>query len=360
MEWDGPSSRSDWGGAVAVDSTGHVVVAGTANYQYPSDDGDAWVVRLGPDGEVDWLRMVDRYGGHDAFNAVVVDAADRIMVLGETDNGTEYARMLAGYDADGHELWTRELEGAGGFGIGLAIAPSGRRWAVGSVWFAGTRMASITRVDEEGAVVAETLDPGLNGGAGAHAVVPDGDGVVVAGWHLTASQSRQLWLAGYDDALELAWAQVIPRGIDDAAVALARAPDGELWVAGHVGVEDGPGGLQSDVWLARVAADGELLEDWTLPGGDGPNYVGGFGLAVDTWGMVTMVGAVSNGYAQGYVAKFEADGSQVWSQIVGDGDTIGSTAFAVALDAAQNIVVTGYRWPAEGAGWDAFVRKLTP
>jgi hypothetical protein len=110
--------------------------------------------------------------------------------------------------------------------------------------------------------------------------------------------------------------------------------------------EDTPGG--ADVFVAKYAADGTSL--WTaVVGGSGDDY--GFDVAVDSADNIIVSGITSsnnlpgavNGYlgkTDAFVAKLDSAGNVVWSMYLGGGEK--DQGYGVAVDASDNVVVAGY------------------
>jgi hypothetical protein len=109
------------------------------------------------------------------------------------------------------------------------------------------------------------------------------------------------------------------------------------------------GGL--DIVVAKYDASGAHL--WSQRfGGTGSEQ--GSSVAVDASGNVVVTGffndtvnfgggnLVSTGSNDIFVAKFDASGAHLWSNGYGDdGDALGALGFGVAVDAADNVIVTG-------------------
>ncbi|MDZ7801896.1 MAG: Ig-like domain-containing protein [Trueperaceae bacterium] len=124
------SGTSDYGGGVAVDEDGYVLVSGATDGMVgASDPGgrDAFVRKLDPDGATLWTRQF----GTDAFDSpgqVAADSAGRVIVVGVTEGGLGgthagdrdvFVRKL---DGDGQEVWTRQFGTAAEEGaVGVAV-----------------------------------------------------------------------------------------------------------------------------------------------------------------------------------------------------------------------------------------------
>lgn len=98
----------DYAYAVAADSLGNFIVAGSTMVDAPTDHYD-WVVRkYQGDGTLLWETSYDHNGGHDVALSVVVDAADNIIVGG-------YRRNLPADENDWYFVkYSKEGDGGGG------------------------------------------------------------------------------------------------------------------------------------------------------------------------------------------------------------------------------------------------------
>jgi hypothetical protein len=106
-----------------------------------------------------------------------------------------------------------------------------------------------------------------------------------------------------------------------------------------------------DIYLAKFNASGAHV--WSQSFGDATFFVGEAWVAADGSGNVIIAGyfggtvdfgggpLTAAGYDDIFVAKFDANGTHVWSQRIGDGDFQGVAS--VAVDGSGSIVITG-RW----------------
>jgi len=123
-----------------------------------------------------------------------------------------------------------------------------------------------------------------------------------------------------------------------------------------------------DAFLAKLSPSGAHL--WsTYLGGNHDDY--GRGVAVDASGNVLVTGlTLSSGWVSGgfdtgltgyddaFVAKISPSGAHLWSTYLGGSSE--DWGYGVAVDAAGNVVVTGYTYSSSMLPADAFVAKLSP
>ena len=123
LQWDRTlgGTGSDDGNAVAIDSADNIIVTGRTN-----SDGaggyDVLIAKYNSAGALQWDRTLGGTGT-DFGNAVAIDSADNIIVVGYTnsDGAGGYDFLIAKYNSAGALQWDRTLGGTGS-DIGAAVA----------------------------------------------------------------------------------------------------------------------------------------------------------------------------------------------------------------------------------------------
>jgi hypothetical protein len=235
----------DQGNSVAVDSSGDVIVAGSANRS--ATDADYYTAKYaGANGALIWDR---RYNGpsnaYDYASAVAVDAIGNVSVTGGSGSDVYTAKYAA---ANGALLWERRYSG-----------PPSWRW-------------------EEGAAVA--MDRHGN--------------VVVTGYAGNTSGSEDYYTAKYAAADgALLWERHYdgPGKSDDRPNALALDSDDNVVVTGRS--EASTNFYSCDVYTAKYsAANGALLWDRRY-NGMANQLDTGSRVAIAPNGMIVVVGSVN-------------------------------------------------------------------
>ena len=197
------------------------------------------------------------------------------------------------------------------------------------------------------------------------AIDPESDAYVV-GWVATPATGDDIWLRRYGAAGSLVWTRSVdgPASGTDRANGVARSPDGSLFVVGSVATVS----ASNDVWVARYDADGNQIWAQTYggaPGGDDQ----GFAVATDGTGSAIVTGfhtvevwvdEFDVVYPRNvWVSKYDPAGNVAWT--VGHGGAaLGHDAgLGVATDSAGNVVVVGYEAVA-GQGRNMWIRKYDP
>ena len=351
-----------YGTAIAVAGNNHVLVAG----QFAGTLGfggapltstspltpDLFVAELDAAGNHLWSKSF----GHPAdatVEGIAADAAGSVLVagcfIGDLGFGGtllqspgSHSVFVAKLDATGGHLWSKA------FGVGATA----------------TCTATVA-VDGTGNVLlAGSFGPGsLNFGGGP-----------------LMSGASDVFIAKLDATSGHVWSKVFGTASSEGPPKVAVDSAGNVVVTGaFVGTVDfGGGPLQSagggDVFVVKLAANGSHV--WSKRFGDAATQAGR-GIATDGQNVVVtgdLVGTVdfgggplqSVGGRDVFAVKFSAtDGSHVWSRRFGDADD--QLGWAVAIDSASNVVMTGYfngtmdfgDGPIQSAGGhDIFVAKL--
>ena len=259
MLWErtygGPRNDRAYGLAVAAD--GDMVIAGHTR-STGGGEGDAWLLRLSPDGEERWQAS---YGGagDDAARSVSLLPDGSIAAAGYTASTGAGSLDVWVWQTtpDGALIWDTVVGGPG-FDVGSAIIPLGDGLAViGRTTPAGIHAADgwAVGLDTGGDVVWQTRLGGADDDV-ALAVAPVSGGLVVSGYTTsTGAGSADAWLVGLDDAGGVRWSRTFGAGLWEMATALTVAANGDLLAAGYT--TSFGAGLE-DFYLLRVDSDGRF------------------------------------------------------------------------------------------------------
>lgn len=259
-------AASDSAYATAVQPDGKIVVAGYAAGEH---GGDFAITRLEPDGDLDVTFgdngkvLTDFGGGFDIAYAVALQNDGKIVVAGmATMSGSGFDFAVARYNADGSPDTTFSDDGktTTAVGTGLDAAYAVIVQANGRIVLGGEAFRSSIPYDTDFALVGYLPDGSLDTtfGAQGRVITPvrAGSGrdvifaLAVARDGVTSGGAEKFYAVGGDN--DFAVARYTPNGQLDmtfgnqglatglfqstigAARAIAVAPSGELFVAGHV------------------------------------------------------------------------------------------------------------------------------
>jgi hypothetical protein len=290
--YNGPANDEDAAVGIAVDASGNVAVTGTS--WGGTTGNDIATVKYGTQGDSLWAARYDAgVEGSDEARAVVA-AGERILVAGGSAGADLMTDALTiCYDAAGGQSWAARYDGpVHGNDFALAIA-----------------------TDD----VGNTFTVGYTGGD-------------TIGWDFVTVK--------YDQLGNQQWASIYSTPDEDYAVAVATDGAGNVYVAGNAG---SPYTLSWDYIVVKYdAASGETLwsRRYNGPGNERDEVAG---LAVDHEGNVIVTGSSVDSLTNldFTTIKYSAAGEQLWLRRYDGPASSADQAFGIAVDASNNVVVTG-------------------
>lgn len=342
------------GYGIAVDAAGNVFIGGNFNGTVDFDPGpgaknltsagsfDAFLAKYDDSGALLWAHA---FGANlfEEARCLALDTSGNVFIAGifngtvDFDPGPANTALeaagnselyLAKYSSAGALLWARQLEGTGAERVlGMATGIGGQ------VYLTGHFEDSVD------------FDPG----AGVQSLDALGD--------------ADLFFAQYDAGGALVWAKSVGGFFYEEARGIATDRFGNVYLTGRYGetvdFDPDPGIAEldnagiNDAFFAKYDADGAFLWANSI-GGDGNDI--GNSIAVDSFGQVCVTGQYMNtvdfdpgndtsnlsaaGDIEIFVARYNASGEFLWAGSIG-GTSMEESA-AIALDAQQNIYLTGY------------------
>ncbi len=252
--WNGDDVNVDeWAEAVAIDSDGGLVVAGSrclAECEVP----DAWIGRFDATGSARWDEpMLPVSAG--VFHGLLVDR-DLLLPIG-TDgydgSSSPWRTLVRRLDGDGAGIWSAlpDPPNQGGIGfiaLAAALADDGGLWVAGRELAVGAERGFLRlyHPDRGDTPVAELHGEGLAGSLSTLVLTADGAPIVAGS--VGRGSARHLWLAQFTADLAPVWRIDEPADEVTEARGLARDPGGGLVVLGvRLPAEGGP----VETWLRR-------------------------------------------------------------------------------------------------------------
>ena len=356
--------------SVALQADGKIVVAGS---HVDGTSSNIFVLRLNADGTLDTSFGADGNAdgapdgvvnvslgdGDDTARGVAVAADGKVVVVGDSVQGTSANIVVARFNADGTPDATFGADG------GSDGTPDG---FVGIDLGAGDDRANGVAIAADGSVFV----------AGSH--VADGSSNIIVA-HLTPAGALDAAFGKADDGTPDGVVSVSLGDGDDVASAIGLAADGKLVVAGTTVSKDG----SSNIVVARLNADGTPDATFGADGGsdgtpdgfvatslgegndvatalaleaDGDILVAGYHQDGGSTSMAiaryTATGALDAGFGADGGADGTADG--VVNVSLGDGD---DKANGLVLDGDKLVVLAGSTVAADGSSNIALVRLTT-
>jgi len=299
---------------VAVDAAGFVYVSGNTYGSLAANnagEADAYVRKYSPAGSEEWTVQLGVSYYDDAFRLAFGPGGDlHVMIQRITPNVATTA--FATLDAFGSVL---EFHEQAGVGQDFVVDREGNDVFCALVSTESYFDIELRKVQVDGVPIwtAAVSTPGSEL-PGAVAMV--GDDVILAGsttgsLYRTIQGSEEAFVARFSSEGELVWGlQFGGVGwMNSAAVEVDQA--GDLYV---VGLSMAAYGLDTDGWVAKVSADGELLWLQTYNGRYSPND-SFIDAAIDSQNRLTVVGKSNgvfgesnHGLEDGFVARILAEG----------------------------------------------------
>ena len=388
--------------ALTTGLDGSIYVSGSTNASLDGQNSiglsDAFLTKYNPDGTKAWTRLMGTVG-NDCSYALTTGLDGSIFVGGMTPGLDIYGQTKVGlydafltkYNSDGSKGWTRVLgtnTSAEAYalktGLDGSIYISG---AIGSGW----KDAFVTKYSSDG-TKAWTQSFGADGFDDyAYALTTGLDGAIyVSGYsrypyrrydggvgHMLNSEA---FVAKFNKDGTNMWTQYLSSVNFDGARAITVGLDGSIYVSGFTSgwfdeltnsggnFKAGPKTFPSnDAFIAKYTPDGtqawvRLLgtpsQDYAYAlttGLDGSIYVGGY---TNAW----LSGQTGNGGIDAFVAKYNPNGSLVWTQQLGSSGNDYGLSLTTGLDGS--IYLAGYTdssldGQSNKGGNSAFLMKLT-
>jgi hypothetical protein len=220
----------------------------------------------------------------------------------ETSGDIDLTGVLAKYDQEGNRSWTRSVGGSEDWESvhSIGVDPSGRVHVAGYVSY------------EDG-------------------------------------RNADCFLTVFDAAGSVVWSRLLDTPLSDVVCVAAAASSGSFYVSGAI-QEQRSGGDRTDVVVAKYDRDGTRL--WIREFGSSPGFFGDDiptsiavdpleGIYVAGYTSGSMEGFTNQGGRDIFIAKFDADGNQIWERQLGTGDH--DFATSLAGDTDGGVYVAGNR-----------------
>jgi hypothetical protein len=334
--------------SLAADAAGNVIATGSTS------DGthtDFLTTKLSAStGAVVWQKVfAGTANKDDDALALALDSAGNAVVAGLSFNtgGVIEIKAVKYAAADGAVLWERSIP-SGAFASAYAVAlDAGGNVFIGAEGNAGG--TSDIRIVKLAAATGATIwDQTFNGGADdfiSDLAVDSAGNVVVTGVSSDAAGNEDFRILKYNGASgALAWQQSFNGGANDEAYGLALDAAGNAYVTGYAS-----GATADFKTIKYAAATGAVVWQATFDGGRA-DYAQA--VAVDAAGNAIVTGQVENaaGNWDFKTIKYAAaTGAVLWDMSFDGGAN--DYAYQVAVDAADNVIVTGSASNGTNADW---------
>jgi uncharacterized delta-60 repeat protein len=344
VSYNGTGNGDDVAHGVGVDALGNVYVGGyswggPSNYDYA-------VVKYNSSGAQQWAQRYNGPGnGYDYAYSFKVDAAGNSYITGESV-GANYDYCTIKYNSAGAEEWVSRFNGSqNGYdrANALAIDAVGNVYVTGRSQWTGNDNDYVTiKYNSLGVYVWGFI---YNGAANdwdeAHAIAADDAGnVYVTGYSISSGSYSDYATVKYNAAGVQQWAErySVTGTNSDRAYAIAVDGMGNVFVTGRL---FGGAGTNWNYGTIKYSSTGN--REW-VNSYDGPGqYVDiAYAIAVDGAGNVYVTGSSDELVTADYATvKYNTSGTQQWAARYNGTGNESDHANAMTLDAAGNIYVVG-------------------
>jgi uncharacterized delta-60 repeat protein len=401
--YNGPGNQEDRAFKLAVDVSGNVYVTGkswgsTGNFDFAT-------LKYSPSGSLLWEQ---RYNGtnnqsDDAY-LIVIDNSSNIYVGGASnETGTGYDMTMIKYNPDGQQQWIQKFDTLNGQGGASSIVLGGS----GNIYLLGSQpmlnvFNDIILVKYSQPILADTcfvktFSCASSGSYTLGEMKTDGAGNVYSIGTCAAAGNYNIVTVKYNNSGTLQWAQTFDSTTADFGTSLDIDASGNVIVAGTVfgfpvtikynssgarlwlkamGSTGNPsrirtdgsgnvyvtGNLNSagDIYIVKYDAAGnqQWLQTWNGPANDA-DY--SRDMVIDNQGNVVILGDTKDPgplFINNFVTiKYNSAGALQWAQFY---NRYNESAISMAVDKANNIIITGKSHPSSGVPDDIATVKYNP
>lgn len=373
--------EDDQGTGIAVDDQGNVVIVGISNGSLAGaalGSYDAFVRKLDANGDVVWTRQ---FGTERADHAVAValDGDGGIFVVGRTagalagpSNG-EVDAFVRKYDRSGGVAWTRQFGTADwDHAYAVAVDAKGNATVAGATSDGSLGRRPLLRTYAPNGDLVRSHDLDLESTIVYGVAVDAGGSIYLAG---SSSGELEGPRAGGVDAILMkldqegyvAWTRQYGTTDSDEALAVALDRGGNPWMVGYKNARSEVGGPRSgEGFVRKYDARGTLVFSHTIADS---GWQGATGIATDGRGRGFVIGTriasdpIRSTVSHAFVEELEAQGASQGPLRIGD-DPNQASAAGVAVDSSGGVyvLVNACFSPLAGhpvvGGCDAFVAKV--
>ena len=366
----GEGNYKDWASDVKTDAAGNVYVAGTSwAAAFPGSEYDIVVLKYNAAGQRQWARVYNGPVGHwDIAYALAIDSAGNVVVAGSSQGSTteklfdEFVTVK--YDPAGNQLWARRhsTQQIGDEAYSLVVDASNNVY-VGGTGYAQTggvtsRDIITVKYDPSGAKQWASRFTGVPGGpgpaplpnnpvsneAGGIGLDPSGN-VYVFGANNTGTSQTDYLLLKYNPATgALVWSRNWSGESNDYPRDMVIDQSGNVYLTGESWDGDYQQATSENTWdAATVKFDGAGTFLWARIYRGFPGKVdGGRELALDQSGNV-YAGGYSEGFVNGdtVVIKYKPDGTEQWVYRYDNPEHTNDSLRDMTSDASGNLYLAG-------------------
>lgn len=330
----GGASNDDQGLGVAVDSSGNAYVVGWTRSQ-GAGSRDVFLAKYNKDGVIQWQKALGG-SGSDYGYAVAVDSSSNVYVAGTVTNPSTGATpgLIAKYNSSGSLQWQTyfsrsiyqvELRG-------IAVDSSGNVYVTGNSPTSPAGLL-VAKFNTSGVLQwQKALGDYVN--ITGYGIAVDSSGNVYATAHSDPNQTgyRDVLTAKFNTSGTLQWQRNFGGSNVDFGNGIALDSSANVYVCG---VTQSQGSGSAEILLIKYNSSGTIQWQRAL-GGSGAEY--GQAVAVDSSENVYVTGYSSSINAV-LIAKYNSSGTLQWQRSIKTSS--GEYGYGIAVDNAGGVFVAG-------------------
>jgi uncharacterized delta-60 repeat protein len=337
--------------SITVDAAGNVYVTG---YSDGSGTGEDYAtIKYNSSGAQQWLVRYNGPGNYlDLPTSIAVDGSGNVYVTGGSYSGADYTTedyATIKYNSAGVQQWAVRYNGPGDNEDGaysIAVDPQGNVYVTGTSWGTSTSLDYAT-IKYNSAGVQQWVaryDGPFNDFDFPRSLVIDNSGnVYVTGFSSQGLNNYDYATVKYNSSGVQQWATRYngPGNNNDIARKIAIDIFGNVYVTGSS--LSGANDTTSD--FATIKYNSSGVQQWASRyNGPGNSTDQGYAIGLDAAGNIYVTGySVGSGTGRDYATlKYNSAGVQQWVSRYDGGVNADDQAVALAIDTSGNIYVTGW------------------
>jgi len=355
VTWGGVNYECAYG--VSVDSTNNIVVTGYTNSSGAGLD-DVFVAKYSSSSALIWSQTWGEYYNDQGYD-IAIDSVDDIVVAGCTDNsGTGgYNTLVMKYTSLGEYQWNLTFGGGNDFGRSISVDSADNIVIAGYkyVFEISGWDAFVAKSHATGSLLWDRVWGGINDDRG-YSVTQDSLGnILIAGTTESfGAGGADVFVANYSETGVLLWNSTWGGSESDYGNDVTVDSTNHALVVGYTDSFSSTLGLY-DTFILHVSADPLWQTTW-----GGPTTDNGQSVAVDSANNMILTGFTDSsglGSNDAFVVKYSFSGNLLWSKTWGG--NLDDRSYGIAADSASNVIIAGYT-DSFGVGlYDAFVAKYS-
>ena len=267
VEWQKTYGGTEHDRARAIQETSDGYIVAGSTYSFSQGEDDFWVLKLKPDGEVEWQKS---YGGRDRDFCTSLQKS--------SDGGYIVAGCTQTFGGGGGNFWVLKLDSSGAVtwektygGTNFDSAYSIQETTDGYVVAGRTHLFGtggdmwLLKLDKDGNVNWQKTYGGTDWDS-ANSVRQTSDGYIVAGATVSfGAGSANFWVLKLDTSGNVVWQKTYGGSDSDQATSIQQSSDGGYIVTGST---ESFGAGDKDFWVLKLDSGGNVNWQKTYGGSE--------------------------------------------------------------------------------------------